>query len=115
MGNEVAVQVEIFRGDTPLLQFQLTKPNGAPFDLTDYTAYFAATSYGATLLFDLTCTITDAANGLCEVQLDATHTGTAGYYTGEIECRKTVDQTTYIHTANPHIALVIKDDVRKGT
>lgn len=110
-------EVEIYRGDTPKFSFAVKKRDGSVFDLTNSEVYFAARDLydpSATLVFDVTCTITDAGSGLCEAQLDGDDTTPAGSYLAEVEVRDTPVATTYIYTAI-QFELTIKDDVRKGT
>lgn len=103
---------EIVRGDVKTFTFNL----GTTWDLTGKKVYFMAKSKksdtDANALFDKTCTITDASNGVCTTSLTATNTATAGKYFAEVEVRNTDE-------SNPQTALQfvlqINDDIRKGT
>lgn len=69
------VPLTMRRGDTPLWDVAVTNPDGTPFDLTGYVAYFTAKRSLADAdpgVFQLTIgggvTITSAAGGLLTIQ-----------------------------------------------
>jgi len=108
------MQVNIYRGDTPLLQFTLKKSDGTVLALTGAKVYFAARrNDGLTADIDAECTIlTPATAGRAEIRLTTTHTATAGAYIAEVEVRFT-GPPLLIYTAT-QFTLNILDDVRKG-
>ena len=81
------VIMEIVKDDVgTTLTFILTDADGTAVSLTDGTPVFkVATAPSATLQIDGTCTVTNAAGGICTYALIAGDTDTAGLYEGEVQ------------------------------
>lgn len=107
--------IDIYRGDTPKLRFNITDKDGNALDLTNAHVYCAAESDPAEdPIFNVECTIViPATAGIAELRLTETNTGTVGSYKAEVEVRITSGQDTFVYTAGQFI-LNIRADVRKG-
>lgn len=75
MSKRKPVEIEIYRGDTFTRQFKI-KVAGLPLDITGYTflAQLRASADSTTILATFTCTVTDAVNGVLEMELSAATT-----------------------------------------
>lgn len=80
----------IYQKTTPTFTFTITDEDGNAFDLTDATIYFKAkTDIEATsYVFEKTCTISDAVNGICYATLTQTDTATAQTIIAEVNLVK---------------------------
>jgi hypothetical protein len=102
--------ITIYRGDCKRIIFNL----GSGWDLTGKKAYFCAKKSKAaannTAIINRTCTITDAAAGICEITTTAAETVNADTYAYDLEVRNEDESgpvTAEIGTLN------ILEDVRK--
>jgi hypothetical protein len=78
--------MNIYRGDTALIEVTITNSAGVAFDLSGYTIKF--TAKGPKVISKDTSdgiTITDAAGGLCTINLSTTDTATCGIYAYDVE------------------------------
>jgi len=103
--------VEIVQGNATPFTINL----GTAWPLTGKKVYFTAkadkSAADATAIFDITCTVTDAVNGVCTATLTALQTAVVGKYYAEIEVRNT-DESSPL-TAKL-FTLIIKEKVRQG-
>jgi hypothetical protein len=106
----ISVEKTIYRGDTPTFTFNI-KQNGLVFNLTGYTAIFAAkvNADATTYLFTETCSISNPLTGVCTVTLTTADTATAGTYVAEIQLTKGTSVLTAIQ-----FNLVIEADIYTG-
>lgn len=104
----------IFRGDTPTFKFTVTDSAGVAVNLTGSVPTFMAKNNldapDSRAIFERACTITDAANGKCEVKLTAADTANAGDYTAELQLNFSAGTT--IQTAG-QFKLIISKDVKQ--
>ena len=106
----------IYRGDTPLWQFNVKGADGVAMDLTGAEVYFAVKRTLGTpdYLFNKSCTIAaPATSGVVTVRNLTAETTPAGTYLAELEVRYPNNDPPEVYTVD-QFTLVIKDDVRKG-
>ena len=103
----------IIRGDTPTFSFTVTDSAGDPLDLTEFDVYLAAKAAvdDVEYLFNKACTVTNAGEGLCEVELDADDTSEVGQYQAELELVGKGNSTGKTYTVS-RFSLTIRQDVR---
>jgi len=103
-------EISIYRGDTPTLEATFTDEDGNPIDLTDATVYIACRKETVTgdVLFNKTCTVTNATQGQVEVKLTSTETDYVGKGIGEFEARY-VDGTILNLS---QLIIIFKEEVR---
>lgn len=72
-------EIELFRGDNASIVFNVTQ-NGQPFDLSGYSVLYQAKAAigNSAFVFNKTCTVTDAAGGVCRADLTGSDLATAG-------------------------------------
>jgi hypothetical protein len=78
--------VQIYRGDTPLLEFTVTDEDGKIIDLTDYHVYFAVKLKGSVVI-NREASVYDPNRGLVRITLSTTETDYVGTGLGELEGR----------------------------
>jgi len=100
--------IEVYRGDTPEIEFVFYDAENNPLNLDGYTVYFTAIKPNGEVLFDVETRPVDLVNGKVSAKLTSEQTSVPGIYRCEFEGRK--DDTILTLWQG---WLVIRDDVRK--